>query len=56
MWNILKQRMRKRRYRNVTKLKRVILKEWDKITMNEIRARIEEISDRCKKIAKNENQ
>jgi hypothetical protein len=29
----------------------VILKEWDKISMKEIRARIREMPDRCKKLA-----
>jgi hypothetical protein len=37
--------------RNVTELKRIILEEWDKITMDEIRARIKEMPDRCKKVA-----
>jgi hypothetical protein len=35
----------------VKELKRIILKEWEKITMDEIRARIEEMPERCRKIA-----
>ncbi len=54
VWNILKQRVRRQRCSNVTKLKRVILEEWDKISMNEIRARIREMPDRCRRVAKNE--
>lgn len=51
VWNILKQRVRRRRYSNVTELKRVILEVWDEISMEEIRARIREMPDRCKKLA-----
>jgi hypothetical protein len=46
--------VRRQRCSNVTKLKRVILEEWDKISMNEIRARIREMPDRCRRVAKNE--
>jgi hypothetical protein len=50
VWYILKMRVRRRRCDNVKELKRVILKKWDKITLNEIRARISEMSDRCKNV------
>ncbi len=52
VWNILKQRVRRRRCSNVAELKRIILKEWENISLNEIRARIWEMSERCKRIAK----
>lgn len=50
IWNVLKQRVIRRRCSNVRDLKRVSLKEWNKITMNEIRDRIAEMSERCEKI------
>ena len=55
IWNILKQRVRKRYgdWRTVDELKQVILEEWDKITLDEIRARIAEIPMRCKMLVAN---
>ena len=50
VWNILKPRVRKREWHSMTELKRVILDEWDKITMDEIRARISEMPWRCKEL------
>lgn len=50
-WNILKQRVRRRRgWRNKAELKQVLLEEWDRITMEEIRARIAEMPSRCKQL------
>jgi hypothetical protein len=55
-WNILKQRVRRRyfdwHYDGLEALKRVILEEWDKITMDEIRARIAEMPMRYNEIIK----
>lgn len=50
VWNILKQRMRRLRYSNVKELKRVILEKWNKISMDEIRAWIREMPERCKQV------
>jgi hypothetical protein len=55
IWNILKMRVRKRYsdWRTMEELKQVILEEWDKITMDEIRARIAEMPARCRKLVSN---
>ena len=49
VWNILKQRVRKRWFdwHTADEFKQVILEEWDKITIFEIRARIAEMPARC---------
>ncbi len=44
----MKPRVRKRTGRTLEELKAILQEEWDKITMEEIRARIMEISQRCK--------
>ena len=56
VWNILKQRVRRRRCSNVRELKRVILDEWDKISIDEIRARIKEMPARCKRLIATEGK
>jgi hypothetical protein len=48
VWNILKQRVRRRRWQNLDELKKVLQDEWSKITMQEVRARILEMPKRCK--------
>jgi hypothetical protein len=48
VWNILKERVKKRQFRIVAKLKKVLLNEWDQIIMNEIRDRISDMSRRYK--------
>ena len=52
IWNILKQHVRKRYgdWRTFDELKQVILEEWDKITLDDIRKRIAEMPTRCKKL------
>jgi hypothetical protein len=50
VWNILKQRARRRQWRTVAKLKKVLLNEWDNISMKEIRSRISEMPERCSKL------
>ena len=50
IWNILKQRIRRRQYRNLEELTRVIWEEWEKISMDEIRARIKEMPRRCNQL------
>jgi hypothetical protein len=51
-WNILKQRVRQRVWRSLAELKEILQEEWDKITIQEIRARISEMPERCKKLVK----
>lgn len=48
VWNILKQRVKRREWRGIPQLKRVILDEWEKISLDEIRRRIAEMPDRCR--------
>ena len=50
VWNMLKQRARHRQWRTVAELKKVLLDEWDKITMEDIRDRISEMPERCIKL------
>lgn len=47
VWNILKQRVRKRRWRTKDDLKRVLLEEWKEISQEEIQKRVEEMPERC---------
>ena len=51
-WNILKQRVRRRRWNNLEELKQVIQEEWHKIDIFEIRARIAEMPERCRLLVK----
>ena len=48
-WNILKVRVRKRLWHTLEEYKAVIQDEWSKITMAEVRRRIAEMPDRCKR-------
>jgi hypothetical protein len=48
VWNILKQRVRKRVWHGLEELKEVIQDEWDKITIEEVRKRIADMPRRCK--------
>lgn len=50
VWNILKQRIKQRRWRTIAELKKMMLNKWNKILLNEIRSRITEIFNRCKKL------
>jgi hypothetical protein len=52
-WNILKQRVRQRIWVTRDDLKAVIQEEWRAIRMEEVRARIAEMPDRCKRVARN---
>jgi transposase len=51
-WNILKQRIRKRYFdwHTVDEFRKVVLEEWDRITIKEIRARITELRIRYKAV------
>jgi hypothetical protein len=48
IWNILKQRIRRRVWSSIEELKEVLQDEWSKITMEEVRARISDMPRRCK--------
>ena len=50
VWNILKQRVRRRQWQNLKELRDVILDEWGRITIDEIRARIKEMPWRCRQV------
>jgi hypothetical protein len=52
VWNILKQRVRRRTWKNLEELKEVLQDEWSKITMQEVRARISEMPQRCQDLIK----
>jgi hypothetical protein len=49
-WNILKQRLRGRQWKTMAEFKADILAEWDKITLTQIRRRIKEMPNRCRKV------
>jgi hypothetical protein len=53
IWNILKQRIRRRRYENLEEYKAIVLEEWDRITLEEIQDRISDMPRRCKLLARN---
>jgi hypothetical protein len=55
-WNILKQRIKRRRWEIIAELKQIMLNEWDKIIMNEIRDRISDMSRRCRILTENESE
>jgi transposase len=48
IWGIFKQRIRRRRWDNLEKLKEVLQDEWSKINMQEVRACIADMPSRCK--------
>jgi transposase len=52
VWNILKQRVRKRTWRSLAELKQILQEEWDKITMDEIRERIYSMKWRCEELTR----
>ena len=47
VWNILKQKLRKKKWKNKDDLKRVILECWEDISLKEIQDRIDEMPERC---------
>ena len=47
VWNILKQKVRKKKWKTKEDLKRVILEVWADISQEEIQARIDEMPERC---------
>ena len=51
VWNILKQRARRRTWNSKGQLKEILQDEWSKITMEEVRTRIADMPRRCKLLA-----
>jgi hypothetical protein len=49
-WQILKQRLRGEYWRTVAEFKETIQREWDRITIAQIRRRISKMPWRCKKV------
>ena len=49
-WQIVKQRLRSRTQYTVAKFKAAIQQEWDRITVAQIRRRIQEMPWRCKRV------
>jgi transposase len=48
IWNIIKQRTRRRIYHSTEELKAILQEEWSKVTMEEIRERIADMPRRCR--------
>jgi hypothetical protein len=48
IWNILKQRVRRRTWRTIIELKEILQEEWSKITMQEVCTRISDMPRRCR--------
>jgi RNA:NAD 2'-phosphotransferase (TPT1/KptA family) len=55
-WNILKPRVRKRGWKDLDELKKIIQEEWKRITIEEVRASIAEMPERCKLLVKTGGQ
>ena len=53
IWNIIKQRARRRIWNSIEELKEILQDEWSKVTQAEIRARIDDLPLRCKLLAMN---
>ena len=51
-WNILKPRVRRRKWDTLDELKAIIQEEWKAITIKEVQERIREMPERCKKVIK----
>jgi hypothetical protein len=52
IWNIIKQRLRRRVFGSEEEIKEAIQEEWDKITMKEIRDRIKDLPGRCAQLGR----
>jgi hypothetical protein len=52
VWNILKQRIRRRIWNSMEELKEALQEEWSKITIEEVRARIKDMPERCELLVK----
>ena len=52
IWNILKQRLRRRVFHSKEEVKEALQEEWGKITMAEVRKRISSMPERCKELVR----
>ena len=52
IWSILKQRMRKRKHKDIEDLKRQMQLVWSEITRDEVKRRIKEMPKRCRDLAR----
>ena len=52
IWNIIKQRLRRRVFESEEEMKEALQEEWDKITLEEIRERIASMPGRCSRLVK----
>ena len=52
IWNIIKQRLRRRVFYSDEEMKKALQEEWDKITLQEIRSRISDMPSRCARLIK----
>ena len=52
IWNIIKQRLRRRIFDSEEEMKEALQEEWDKITMEEIRHCIADMPRRCAELVK----
>ena len=50
IWNIIKQRLRRRIFDSEEEMKIALQEEWDKITLEEIRSRISDLPRRCSEL------
>jgi hypothetical protein len=53
IWNIIKQRLRRRIFDTDEDIKQALQEEWDKITMTEVRKRISQMPGRCRRLTEN---
>jgi hypothetical protein len=53
IWNIIKQRLRRRVFYTDEEVKQALQEEWDKITLKEIRSRISDMPGRCRRLINN---
>jgi len=53
IWNIIKQRLRRRIFYSEEELKQALQEEWSKVTMIEVRTRISQMPGRCARLVRN---
>ncbi|KAE9366382.1 hypothetical protein N431DRAFT_438767, partial [Stipitochalara longipes BDJ] len=53
IWNIIKQRLRRRIFYSEEEVKEALQEEWSKVTMEEVRRRIKDMPGRCARLIKN---
>jgi hypothetical protein len=53
IWNIIKQRLRRRTFYSEEEVKNALQEEWDKVTIAEVRKRINEMPSRCARLTRN---